>query len=35
MLSPMMSSKIDAIAGSPRKPMASDVSVIPSWHGDR
>ena len=34
-LSPRRSSKIVAIAGSPRKPMPSDVSVIPSWQADR
>ena len=35
MLSPIRSSKIVAIAGSPRKPMPSDVSVMPSWQADR
>ena len=34
-LSPMMFSKIEAIAGSPRKPMPSEVSVMPSWQDDR
>jgi hypothetical protein len=32
---PMMSSKIEAIAGSPRKPMPSEVSVMPSWQAER
>ena len=31
----MMFSKIEAIAGSPRKPIPSEVSVIPSWQADR
>ena len=35
MLSPIRSSKIVAIAGSPRKPMPSEVSVMPSWQADR
>jgi hypothetical protein len=34
-LSPSSSSKIEATAGSPRKPMPSDVSVIPSWQAAR
>ena len=34
-LSPKMSSKIEAIAGSPRKPMPSEVSVMPSWQAER
>ena len=29
---PIMFSKIDATAGSPRKPMPSEVNVMPSWH---
>ena len=27
--------QIDATAGSPRKPMPSEVSVMPSWHAAR
>jgi hypothetical protein len=33
--SPISGSITEAIAGSPRKPMPSDVSVMPSWHADR
>ena len=32
---PKMSSKISATAGSPRKPMPSEVNVIPSWQAAR
>ena len=32
---PNASSNSDAIAGSPRKPMPSEVIVMPSWHADR
>ena len=34
-LSPMRSSNRLATAGSPRKPMASEVKVMPSWHAER
>ena len=32
---PKSGSTSSAIAGSPRKPMPSDASVIPSWHAER
>ena len=33
--SPRMDSKMSATAGSPRKPMPSEVKVMPSWQAAR